>query len=284
ISQPYTQLAKVLRQMGHAGEARKVLIEAAQVAAKTNEKQHRARRRFARSVRQLSQRPDQKAFQRVIDSGATLPAPLQAEAEETLDLFMRLQSAPPTPRGAPEPLDALTLDYARQDFRNRMRTRALSSRAAILWSRVKTGFLNALVGHGHAPQRAIWAVIVSTILAAFWYNHAWRSGAMVPNSDLILTSFNWWWSMQDQAMAPTADWTATGTAQHYETFYSIAYAFDVIVPLVDIGQKSAWSATTVTWTGWSTRILTMVLEVWGWIVTALGAAAVTGLVQRNQPD
>ena len=126
--------------------------------------------------------------------------------------------------------------------------------------------------------------MISTGLAALWYGHAWQAGAMVPNSDVILTSFNWWWAMQDQAMSPTADWTATGTAQHYETFYSLAYAFDVIVPLVDIGQKSAWSATTVTWTGWSTRVLTMVLEVWGWVVTALGAAAVTGLVQRNQPD
>ena len=170
------------------------------------------------------------------------------------------------------------------DFRNQMRWVATKSRLAILWSYLKTSFLSLLVGHGYAPHRAILVLLGTVGLSAFCFAYAYCEGAMVPNSDVVLTSFSWWWSMQFDANAPTAGWTATGTATHYETFYAIAYAFDVVVPLVDIGQKSAWSATTVTWLGWATRILTMALEVWGWIITALGAAAITGLVQRNQPD
>jgi len=90
--------------------------------------------------------------------------------------------------------------------------------------------------------------------------------------------------MAQGATAPTPGWTGTAPAQHYETFYSLAYAFDVFVPLVDIGQQAAWTESTVTWQGLTTRVLTMVLAVWGWIVTALAAAAITGLIQRNQPD
>lgn len=193
--QPYTQFARVLRQMGHAGEARKVLIEAAQVAAKTYERQHRVRRRFARAVRRFSTNPDELAFARLKDALSNLPASLRAEATTTTDLYSRLYHSQPTAAGAPAPLDPLTLSYARQDFRNQMLVRAASSRMAIIQSRVKHAFLNRIVGHGHAPQRAIWAVLISTGLAALWYGHAWQAGAMVPNSDVILTSFNWWWSM-----------------------------------------------------------------------------------------
>lgn len=282
--QPYSQLARVLRQMGHAGEARKMLMDAALVEAKTFQKQHRARRRFARAVRLFSRTPSDTGQQAIEWSLGKLPQSLQFEATETHGLWQRYHRPLPTPAEAPAQLDLVTLSFAQQDFRNRLWCRAFGSRMAILGSRIKHSFLSHIVGHGHAPQRAITAILASTVFAAFWYGYAYREGALVPNSDVILTSFNWWWSMQDQALAPTDGWTATGTAQHYETFYALAYAFDVIVPLVDLGQDSAWSSTTVTWTGWWTRVLTMALEVWGWIVTALGAAAVTGLVQRNQPD
>ena len=285
--QPYTQFARVLRQIGHAGEARKVLMGAALVEAKTLQKQHRARRRFARSIRRFTQSWGDEAWQVLLDTGKELPQSLQIEGQETLDLLRLYFSplpTPPTPAHLATPLPALAFAHAKLDFRNRTLERELSSRAAILWSRFKTAFMSLLIGHGHAPQRAITAIALSTLLAAWWYAHAWDAGVIVPNSDVILTSFNWWWAMLGDKTAPTANWSATAPATHYETFYPLAYAFDVLVPLVDLGQTSAWSATTVTWTGFWTRVFTMLLEVWGWVVTALGAAAVTGLVQRNQPD
>jgi hypothetical protein len=270
--------------MGHAGEARQVLIGMAQTAAKTFQKQHRARRRFARALCVYSAQPTEKAFNRLSGNGSDLPTALQTETAVILQRFRKLHLPTPDLPGAPPPLSEITYSFARQDFRNQMRGIAMQSRLKILWSRVKNGFLNTLVGHGYAPQRAILVLLATVVGAASFYSHAYSVGAMVPNSDIVLTSFNWWWAMQADGQAPTGAWADTGTATHYETFYSLAYAFDVVVPLVDIGQKSAWTATTVTPTGLTARVVTMALEVWGWIVTALGAAAITGLVQRNQPD
>jgi hypothetical protein len=282
--QPYTQFARTLRQMGHAAEARKVLIGMADTSAKIVRNQNRDLRRFARAFRWFSASESQLTWERTSERFSAADETPKSGPSLIAQQFKKLHQSLPDVSGAPAPLSDLTLSYARLDFRNQMRWVATKCRLAILWSYLKTSFLSILVGHGYAPHRAILVLLGTVGLSALCFAYAYCEGAMVPNSDVVLTSFSWWWSMQFDASAPTAGWTATGTATHYETFYALAYAFDVVVPLVDIGQKSAWSATTVTWLGWATRILTMALEVWGWIITALGAAAITGLVQRNQPD
>lgn len=284
LPQPYTQLARTLRQMGHAAEARKVLIGMAEADAKASQSQYRERGRFARAMRWFSASEDKTTWAGVAERFHAADPSGRSWVSAIAQQFRNLHRTEPDVPGAPASLSDLTLSYARQDFRNQMRWIATKCRLAILWSYLKTAFLSLLVGHGYAPHRAILVLLGTVGLSALCFAYACCEGAMVPNSDVVLTSFSWWWSMQFDANAPTAGWTATGTATHYETFYALAYAFDVVVPLVDIGQKSAWSATTVTWLGWATRILTMALEVWGWIITALGAAAITGLVQRNQPD
>lgn len=270
--------------MGHAVEARRVLMAAALAEAKAHQKSHRARRRFARAMRKFSAAPDDSRRKQLDEAREALPAVWQAEADDTFRLHHLFHSPPAPSGGAPVPPVADDLQLARQDFRNRMRWRAFASRTAILWSRAKHLALSWLVGHGHAPHRAILAIVLTIVLSAVFFGHVWRKGAMVPNSDVILTSEEWRKAVDRHDVAPTDLWSDSSSARHYETFYALAYSFDVVVPLVDLGQQAAWSATTVTPLGLSARVLTMVLEVWGWIVTALGAAAVTGLVQRNQPD
>lgn len=58
----------------------------------------------------------------------------------------------------------------------------------------------------------------------------------------------------------------------------------MFLPVVDLGQQSTWSQTTETWAGWAARLTTWVLQTLGYVVTSLGLAAATGIIQRNQPD
>jgi hypothetical protein len=144
-------------------------------------------------------------------------------------------------------------------------------------------FLNLIVGFGYRPIRALgWALffIGLSSWAAHW---AWRAGDMAPNSAIVLVSDGWKEALDANPANPAALWSsATGKGRDYETFHPLAWSFDVFVPLVDIGQKSAWAPSTsrgpwgrfLWWWRW-------VLEVTGWIVTALGAAAITGLIRRE---
>lgn len=152
-----------------------------------------------------------------------------------------------------------------------------------MWlSRLWSGMIRGVAGYGYAPQRALYWTAGFIALASVLYFLGWQFGVMVPNSAVILTSADWAAAMGAPPSAPAHGWGATGSARHYETFYSLAYATDVFVPLVDLGQESAWAATTVTWFGFGLRWFTFALEIIGWIVTALGAAAITGIIQRGR--
>ena len=93
----------------------------------------------------------------------------------------------------------------------------------------------------------------------------WSGDALPRGSDL--TASEW------KAIAPGRDW---------ETFNRYAYGFDVVIPIIDFGQTDAWAPSTTRgpW-GWHLWWGRWVLSVMGWIVTALGAAAITGIIRRE---
>ena len=160
----------------------------------------------------------------------------------------------------------------------------LRMKAAQLWS----GLTHRVAGYGYAPQYALYWSLLCIGVSFVVYMAFWRFGAMVPSDAVILTSAEWKAAFDTNPLAPALVWAdaaRSGPAtSHYETFYSLAYAFDVFAPIVDFGQQSTWSATTVTWVGWFARVYTWALQAAGYIVTTLGIAAATGVIQRNQPD
>ena len=220
--QPYTQFALVLRQMGHAAEARKVLMERERLLAQY---------RFA---------ADQKEFQAALSGGRDTKADVGW-------IWLRMKSAQ-------------------------------------LWS----GLMRRVAGYGYAPQYALYWSLLCVGVSFLAYFMLWRCGAMVPSDAVVLTSAEWKAAFDANPLAPALVWADANrsgpAASHYETFYALAYAFDVFAPIVDFGQQSTWSATTVTWAGWFARVYTWALQAAGYIVTTLGIAAATGIIQRNQPD
>ncbi|MFV1480983.1 MULTISPECIES: hypothetical protein [unclassified Phaeobacter] len=87
----------------------------------------------------------------------------------------------------------------------------------------------------------------------------------------------------DRSAKPAGHWSETTIpGRDWESFSAIAYAADVVVPIIDFGQTEAWAPSTtrgpagvILW--WARWIFTLA----GWIVTALGAAALTGIIRRE---
>lgn len=60
------------------------------------------------------------------------------------------------------------------------------------------------------------------------------------------------------------------------------YAVDVVLPLVELGQEAAWAPSPARgWLGWFAHHAQKVFVILGWIVAAIFAGAVTGIIRRD---
>jgi len=156
--------------------------------------------------------------------------------------------------------------------------------------RVGDWFLEWVVGYGYKPWRSIYAA--AGLIGVGWVvaHLAWVEGSFAPNSDVIVDSAAWQVLARDASIANPAEvWaagrtsdTGQGQGMDYESFHALAYAVDLVVPLVVLGQEAAWAPSKDRGTaGWHLWWLRWVLTGAGWIVTGFGAAAVTGLIRRD---
>ncbi len=171
-----------------------------------------------------------------------------------------------------------------------MKMRSKSSGIIELLVILVYGFLGVaaklVVGYGYAPARALLWAITIVGLTSLWAKAAWDEGSMIPDAPQVLVSSQWqklagptW----EGSRTPGIIWSEkTKAGQDYETFHPIAYAADLFIPLVDFGQEAAWAPSTNrgVW-GWHLWWLRWFIEGFGWIVTAMGAAAITGVI-RNE--
>ena len=138
-----------------------------------------------------------------------------------------------------------------------------------------------LVGYGHRPQLALVSAAGAVAVSALLYFLAWRAGAIVPDSDVVMTSWQWEQAMALRPDAPSLEWQGMEAGTHYETFNAGAYALDIFLPLIELGQDAAWASTTATGFGTIVWVYTWGLQLFGWLVSALGLAAITGIMQRD---
>ncbi len=139
------------------------------------------------------------------------------------------------------------------------------------------------IGYGFRPWRALILAVVLIMGLGLFFQATWAAGDMTPNAAPILISADWINATRIAPDNPAALWSAPGQAgQDYETFNAFAYAADLVVPIVSFGQEDAWAPSTsrspLGQAGWWLRWIAKGL---GWIITALGAAALTGIV-RNE--
>ncbi|MFK7868330.1 MAG: hypothetical protein AB8B58_03705, partial [Roseobacter sp.] len=223
---PYTQLAKVYREMGHDADAREILLE--------REKRLLAHRLY-----------------------------------DTWDLY------------APDGKDKVTL----RRFNLHV----------FLWSYLARW----VVGYGYKPFRSVLILLALIAISAVFAARGWDTGGFAPNSAHVLVSADWtvitaredaaaqvWigerlpkgWDADGDAPA----WETIAPGRDWETFNALAYGADIAIPIIEFGQTDAWAPSTSrgawgTFLWWWRWVATIV----GWVVTGLGAAAVTGIIRRD---
>lgn len=148
-----------------------------------------------------------------------------------------------------------------------------------------------LFGYGHAPARVFWWIGGLVVLTAALFGHIYDMGQMAPNSAVVLTSEDWlaavYWA-DPLHTQPMHIWVGNGafagmpSAIDYETFSRILYAFDLFIPLDAIGQQQAW-APSHDRGGWGEvgYWARAPIQVAGWVIAAVGAAVVTGLLGKK---
>ena len=156
-------------------------------------------------------------------------------------------------------------------------------------------FFRWAFGYGHAPGRAVIASLGFVLLGAFIAHNAFIGGQMAPNSDVILTSQGWLDAIKE-GCAPLVDaayvvgctqplthWLEHApAAKDYETFSPLLYGLDLFVPLDALGQETTWAPTKGRGMWGEVLYKTRwMFQSAGWIITALAAAVLTGLVGRR---
>lgn len=139
------------------------------------------------------------------------------------------------------------------------------------------------VGYGYRPGRVLALALAMIFSLGVFFHYTWKAGDMTPNAAPILISKDWIAATRSHPDNPGAYWSQVGQAgQDWETFQAFAYAADLVIPIVSLGQEDAWAPSTsrsdlgrlAWWIRWFAKAL-------GWIITALGAAAVTGAVRQD---
>lgn len=139
------------------------------------------------------------------------------------------------------------------------------------------------VGYGYRPGRVLALALLMVLGLGLFFQATWRAGDMTPNAAPILISKDWIAATESHPDNPGAFWSQAGRAgQDWETFQPFAYAADLVIPIVSLGQEDAWAPSTsrsdlgrvAWWIRWFAKAA-------GWIITALGAAAVTGAVRQD---
>lgn len=274
--QPYQQLAKILRESGHRAEARQVLIAKEKDQKDAARRRLRGERRFRRDLRRLS--ADRTVANR--KAANRTGSRVQYLAEKLVPLFNRRHG------DAHRVSDPYELFLAQVDFRNQMLWVNAGALVRIAVSHAGDRPFFWLAGYGLSPLRSVWAMMVLIAALSGIAHFTWVAGDFVPKSDVVIVSKGWT-EIANQpiglAISAAEIWSSeTGPGRDYETFNALAYAIDVVLPIVDLGQERAWSPSPARgWWGWGAFYAQKGFVLLGWVVAAIFAAAVTGLIRRD---
>ena len=126
--------------------------------------------------------------------------------------------------------------------------------------------------YGYRPAKALWIFAAILLGAGLFFSWAGNSGVMEP-TDLSKTA------------------SATMCNDKYPCYEPFIYAADVMVPIVDLGQRDAWTpdvargGTDVTYWPWAVggtlvRFVTVLLIAAGWALTAAFITSASRTISR----
>jgi len=135
-----------------------------------------------------------------------------------------------------------------------------------LISRVWNLLLDVLIGFGYRPWRALALLLVVLIATGAVLTSAGSKNGLMPTR-----------ANATPASAPTSSTCTTS----YPCFSGGAYAVDIVVPLINLRQAEFWQPDTRTIWGELARYVGWAGTIFGWLLSSITAAAVSGLIRRD---
>ena len=274
--QPYEQLAKVFREMGHAADARAVLVEkerrqrAAQRAALRARLRGQALRRRMEIARLSKLSELGREASRVHESYAPGDPNRRRFEEEVLRARVlrkaqrsRRQDADP----AFEPDLTAGIAAARGTLRPADLDPALAAGSSRFWLQLELGWrcvwdalAGAAIGYGRRPQQAALWLVGFWLLGAVIFAAAEGRGAIKPNTGYTLRGEEWTAcaaadpgaTLPDRLAKAAKDreagahpsqlacFLAQPEGAKYPRFNALVYSLDTLLPIVSLEMQSIW--------------------------------------------
>jgi len=140
------------------------------------------------------------------------------------------------------------------------------------------------VGYGHRPVNSFIIAFIIVFATSWGAKWTWDAGDFTPTAAPILVSQDWQkWAEWGASKNPAHNWSyKTNAGRDYSTFHPVYYAADLFIPLVEFGQDKDWApSTSRSWRGIWMHWIEPWIRLFGWIVTAMGAAAITGFIRND---
>ncbi|NLS07540.1 hypothetical protein HGP14_30155 [Rhizobium sp. P32RR-XVIII] len=188
--------------------------------------------------------------------------------------------------------------------KERLQRRARRARAKSPLLRVALatmdGVLAITLRYGRQPLLALVWLMLFWAMGTVVFAIAYRSGAMKPNSPVVLRSPEWTMcdlERTESRFMPSSGQVLTGRADagenqlscfrnqpeaaSYPEFNALMYSLDVLLPVASIGQREYWRPDSIKPNGTFTLNYYFLQSVIGWALSLLAVAGFSGLVKSK---
>ncbi|MFB9149252.1 hypothetical protein [Roseovarius ramblicola] len=306
--QAWEHCAQVLREMGHAEDARAVLIAKEERQRRVRREIESARLTGARLRKRLEKAKTSHSAQASLDeANSALNAfehsgdPRRTALADEVMAASLIQDQKLREKGGDT--DAILAQVAakaeRLGTRGADATLAAQSAIADAWTRlaflrVRDGLLALLIAYGHRPLRALGWLAGMWILGAVLFGLAWGNDGFKPNNAFILSNPEWAGCYKDEDRRSAEDedyrwkdkypstlkcFLAQPEADGYPGFNGLLYSLDTLVPVVDLEVQDYWVPDEKV-AAWARVYLWGHIGM-GWFLALLAVAGFSGLIDTR---
>jgi len=205
----------------------------------------------------------------------TIAAPAPTHAKERLDWLNRQ----PTERFWPQPYEQLVLVLRRMGHERDAKKIAIAKQRALrksgelgpgafMWNLI----LGAAVGHGYRSGLAILWMLLFIAIGTGVFDKAQQMGLITPANEIAYEA------MISNRLG------GMSKAISQSDFQPLLYSIDVLLPFVDLHQKSSWrlyERKPKDWVYVGCETYFLVHLILGWLLTGLLVAALTGVIKKD---
>ena len=296
--QPWEYCAHVLREMGHAEDARAVLIAKEERQRRVRREIESARLAGARLRKRFNAASDDETRQACAKDVEAYRSALTHKVDPRRQAFLgqvRRATGFQVGQWRKQVADYDALMARVNAKADRIGTRgadaALAAQSAVTEAWCKLAFLRlrdwllgALIAYGHRPLRALGWLAGMWLVGAVLFGVVHGNGGFKPNNAFILSKPEWFecatgGDRRGDHPSTLACYQSQPEAAGYPAFHAALYSIDTLVPVVDLEVQDYWvpdervspAARTYLW----------VHIAMGWFLALLAVAGVSGLIDTR---